>query len=127
MADIEKAKQAASEIDARHREIAKLENSLKELHDMFVDLALLVTAQVCILLSFNIYLILIIFKGEMIDNIEHNVLKTQDFVGQAAVEVKKVKVSQDGVMKVSKFYLKKKQTIHLIIFFYRESFISVLF
>ncbi len=49
MADIEKAKQAASEIDARHREIAKLENSLKELHDMFVDLALLVTAQVCIL------------------------------------------------------------------------------
>jgi len=69
MADIEKAKQAASEIDARHREIAKLENSLKELHDMFVDLALLVTAQVCILLSFNIYLILFIFKGEMIFNI----------------------------------------------------------
>jgi t-SNARE complex subunit (syntaxin) len=46
MVDIEKAKQAASEIEARHRDIAKLESSIKELHDMFIDLARLVVAQV---------------------------------------------------------------------------------
>jgi len=103
MADIEKAKQAANEIDARHRDIAKLENSLKELHDMFVDLAVLVTAQVCILFSFNIYLIMIVFKGEMIDNIEHNFLKTQEFIGQAIIEVHKTKESQEATIKVNNF------------------------
>jgi syntaxin 1B/2/3 len=47
MVDIEKAKQAANEIEARHRDITKVETSVKELHDMFVDLAILVTTQVC--------------------------------------------------------------------------------
>jgi len=82
MADIEKAKQAVNQIEARQRDIAKLENSIKELHDMFVDLAVLVTAQ-----------------GEMIDNIEHSVLKAQDYVGHAAVEVYKVKESQAAGVK----------------------------
>jgi len=53
MVDIEKVKQAANEIEARQRDIAKLENSIKELHHMFVDLALLVTTQVCILFIFE--------------------------------------------------------------------------
>lgn len=101
MADIEKAKQAASQIEERHRDITKLENSIKELHDMFVDLAFLVAAQVCILFLFHIYLIIFIFKGEMIDNIEHSVVKAQDFVGHAAAEVEQAKKSRESSTKVN--------------------------
>ena len=46
LVDTQKAKQALSEIEARHRDIAKLEHSMKELHSMFVDLAFLVASQV---------------------------------------------------------------------------------
>ena len=46
MIDIEKARQAAYEIDARHRDITKLETSMRELRDMFLDLAHLVSTQV---------------------------------------------------------------------------------
>lgn len=56
MLDIEKAKQVANEIEARHRDITKLETSIKELHAMFADLALLVTTQVYIILLQNIFM-----------------------------------------------------------------------
>lgn len=39
-------KQALNEIETRHNEIIKLENSIRELHDMFVDMAMLVESQV---------------------------------------------------------------------------------
>lgn len=41
-----KAKQALNEIEARHRDITKIEHSIRELHGMFSDLAILVTTQV---------------------------------------------------------------------------------
>nr|XP_023663100.1 syntaxin-1A-like isoform X4 [Paramormyrops kingsleyae] len=53
--------QAMSEIETRHTEIIKLENSIRELHDMFVDMAMLVESQ-----------------GELVDNIEKNVLSTEE-------------------------------------------------
>lgn len=40
------SKQALSEIETRHSEIIKLENSIRELHDMFTDMAMLVESQV---------------------------------------------------------------------------------
>lgn len=40
------SKQALSEIEARHKDIVRLESSIKELHDMFVDIAMLVETQV---------------------------------------------------------------------------------
>lgn len=40
------SKQALSEIETRHSEIIKLESSIRELHDMFTDMALLVESQV---------------------------------------------------------------------------------
>lgn len=40
------SKQALSEIEARHKDIVRLESSIKELHDMFVDIAMLVENQV---------------------------------------------------------------------------------
>ncbi|XP_075420979.1 syntaxin-1A isoform X3 [Tenrec ecaudatus] len=39
------SKQALSEIETRHSEIIKLETSIRELHDMFVDMAMLVESQ----------------------------------------------------------------------------------
>lgn len=39
-------KQALNEIETRHSEIMKLENSIRELHDMFLDMAMLVESQV---------------------------------------------------------------------------------
>ncbi|TUX87182.1 Syntaxin-1B [Bagarius yarrelli] len=54
--DSQMTKQALNEIETRHTEIIKLENSIRELHDMFVDMAMLVESQ-----------------GEMIDRIEYNV------------------------------------------------------
>lgn len=44
--DSQMTKQALNEIETRHTEIIKLENSIRELHDMFVDMAMLVESQV---------------------------------------------------------------------------------
>ncbi len=43
------AKQTLADIEARHKDILKLEQSIKELHDMFMDMAMLVESQVTIL------------------------------------------------------------------------------
>ncbi|XP_023663101.1 syntaxin-1A-like isoform X4 [Paramormyrops kingsleyae] len=64
--------QAMSEIETRHTEIIKLENSIRELHDMFVDMAMLVESQ-----------------GELVDNIEKNVLSTEEYVEKAKEDTKK--------------------------------------
>jgi syntaxin 1A len=42
----QKAQQSLDEIEARHHDITKLENSIRELHNMFLDLAVLVADQV---------------------------------------------------------------------------------
>ena len=44
--DTQKAKQQLADIEARHKDIMKLETSIKELHDMFMDMAMLVESQV---------------------------------------------------------------------------------
>lgn len=43
------AKKTLADIEARHQDIMKLENSIRELHDMFMDMAMLVESQVCLL------------------------------------------------------------------------------
>ncbi|XP_047142517.1 syntaxin-1A isoform X1 [Hydra vulgaris] len=70
--ETQQAKQSLREIEARHNDIIKLENSIKELHEMFTDMALLVQSQ-----------------GEMIDRIEHNVEQAAEFVQKAVVDTKK--------------------------------------
>ena len=45
--DTAQAKQTLADIEARHADIIKLETSIKELHDMFIDMAMLVESQVC--------------------------------------------------------------------------------
>uniref|UniRef100_G3Q0Q7 Syntaxin 3b n=1 Tax=Gasterosteus aculeatus aculeatus TaxID=481459 RepID=G3Q0Q7_GASAC len=66
------SKQALSEIEARHKDIVRLESSIKELHDMFVDIAMLVESQ-----------------GDIVDNIEQNVSKSLDHIVVAKEQTKK--------------------------------------
>ncbi|KAG8505735.1 Syntaxin-3 [Galemys pyrenaicus] len=70
--DSQISRQALSEIEGRHKDIVQLESSIKELHDMFMDIAMLVENQ-----------------GEMLDNIELNVMHTVDHVEKARDETKK--------------------------------------
>ncbi|GAV01157.1 hypothetical protein RvY_11909 [Ramazzottius varieornatus] len=72
IADSQQAKQALADVEARHQDIVKLETNIRELRDMFVDMALLVEAQ-----------------GEMVDRIEYNVEHATEFVAQAKEETKK--------------------------------------
>ena len=76
------AKQTLADINARHKDILKLEKSILELHDMFMDMAMLVESQ-----------------GEMIDNIETNITSTRDFVESARVDTKKAVENKRAAMK----------------------------
>jgi t-SNARE complex subunit (syntaxin) len=76
------AKQTLADINARHKDILKLEKSILELHDMFMDMAMLVESQ-----------------GEMIDNIEKNITSTVDFVESAKVDTKKAVENKRAAMK----------------------------
>ncbi|KAJ8000909.1 hypothetical protein DPEC_G00185280 [Dallia pectoralis] len=66
------SRQALNEIEARHKDIVRLESSIKELHDMFVDIAMLVENQ-----------------GGMIDRIESNMDQSVGFVERAVADTKK--------------------------------------
>ncbi|XP_016108892.1 syntaxin-1A isoform X5 [Sinocyclocheilus grahami] len=66
------SEQAMNEIETRHNEIIKLENSIRELHDMFMDMAMLVESQ-----------------GDMIDRIEYNVDHSVDYIKDALLNTKK--------------------------------------
>lgn len=56
----------------RHKDIVRLESSIKELHDMFVDIAMLVETQ-----------------GDIVNNIEVQVSKAVDHIVVAKTETKK--------------------------------------
>ncbi|CAL1602365.1 unnamed protein product [Knipowitschia caucasica] len=64
--------QALNEIEARHKDIVRLESSIKELHDMFMDIAMLVENQ-----------------GGMIERIESNMDQSVGFVERAVADTKK--------------------------------------
>ncbi|XP_044131562.1 syntaxin-2 isoform X1 [Bufo gargarizans] len=70
--DSQITRQALNEIESRHKDIMKLESSIRELHDMFMDIAMLVETQ-----------------GEMINNIEKNVENAVDYIEHAKEETKK--------------------------------------
>lgn len=68
--ETQQAKQTLAEIEARHSDIMKLEKSIMELRDLFVDLATLVETQ-----------------GEMVNRIENHVALSKSRVDKARVEV----------------------------------------
>ncbi|KAL7873137.1 hypothetical protein AOLI_G00122080 [Acnodon oligacanthus] len=63
---------ALNEIENRHKELLELESRIRDIHDLFFQLALQVEQQ-----------------GAMVDNIEANVCATQEFLGRATAEIKK--------------------------------------
>ncbi|KAM6133538.1 LOW QUALITY PROTEIN: syntaxin-3-like [Phoenicopterus ruber ruber] len=70
------------EIEGRQQDIVRLESSIKELHDMFVDIAMLVENQ-----------------GAMIDRIENNMDQSVGFVERAVADTKKAVKYQRGQRK----------------------------
>uniref|UniRef100_T1H359 t-SNARE coiled-coil homology domain-containing protein n=1 Tax=Megaselia scalaris TaxID=36166 RepID=T1H359_MEGSC len=72
--DTQQAKQTLADIQARHEDIINLEKSIRELHDMFMDMAMLIESQ-----------------GEMIDRIEYHVEQAKDRVQIATQDTKKAK------------------------------------
>uniref|UniRef100_H0Z788 Syntaxin 3 n=1 Tax=Taeniopygia guttata TaxID=59729 RepID=H0Z788_TAEGU len=81
--DSQISKQALSEIEGRHKDIVRLESSIKELHDMFVDIAMLVENQ-----------------GAMIDRIENNMDQSVGFVERAVADTKKAVKYQSEARRV---------------------------
>jgi len=71
------AKDALAYIENKHKDILKLEQSIKELHQLFLEVAILVEAQ-----------------GELIDQIEYNVSKSVAYTKQAVQELQAAKKSQ---------------------------------
>lgn len=68
----QQTKQLLKDIEDRHEDILRLEKSLREVHDMFVDISILVEQQ-----------------GEMIESIEYNIDQTQNYIGSAIEETHK--------------------------------------
>jgi len=60
------------EVEARHRDIKRLENNIRELHDMWMDMALIVEKQ-----------------GDMVDRIEFNVAQARDYTEGGAENIRK--------------------------------------
>ncbi|CAH8855668.1 unnamed protein product [Trichobilharzia szidati] len=75
LTDTQQARQNLADIQARHMDIINLEKSIRELHELFLDMASLVETQ-----------------GELIDRIDVNVKQTQDYVAEARQETKKAVV-----------------------------------
>lgn len=82
--DLEKAAATLNAIQERHDDILRLEQSLQELHELFLDMAILIQNQ-----------------GDMIDGIEFNVLTTQEYVERT------VKVTTETVRAVKSLRKKK--------------------
>lgn len=66
------ARSALNEIENRHKELMELEGRIRDIRDLFLQMALLVENQGC-----------------KLDNIEANVAATQDYVATATVQIKK--------------------------------------
>lgn len=66
------ARSALTEIENRHKELLELESRIRDIRELFFQLALLVEEQ-----------------GPMVDNIEANVYATQDYMAKATTQIKK--------------------------------------
>lgn len=75
MADRKAAEDALAYIQNRHQDLVRLQASIKELHGLFVDMALLVAKQ-----------------GELIDQIEYNVTTAQSHMQKATAQLKTANV-----------------------------------
>ncbi|XP_006834668.1 PREDICTED: syntaxin-11 [Chrysochloris asiatica] len=72
LADVKGARAALNEIENRHRELMRLESRIRDVHELFLQMAVLVEEQ-----------------ADTMNVIEHNVLKTLDYTGEAKAHVRK--------------------------------------
>ncbi|KAG5884297.1 hypothetical protein JTB14_006306 [Gonioctena quinquepunctata] len=86
--ETQQAKQTLADIEARHADIIKLENSIRELHDMFMDMAMLVENQ-----------------GELVDRVEYHVGSAQNHVQQGQSELKVAQAYQSKARKKKIFII----------------------
>ena len=70
--ETQQAEHSLADVTARHKDILELENNLREVHEMLVDMATLVESQ-----------------DEIVDNIEFNVKTSVDYVDTAAVDAER--------------------------------------
>ncbi|XP_062332622.1 syntaxin 3b isoform X4 [Osmerus eperlanus] len=101
------SKQALNEIEARHKDIVRLESSIKELHDMFIDIAMLVESQ-----------------GGMIDRIESNMDQSVGFVERAVADTKKAAKFQQEARRKKMMIMLCCSIIGIVGFSYLYSFFS---
>ncbi|XP_037396378.1 syntaxin-3a isoform X6 [Pygocentrus nattereri] len=101
------SKQALSEIESRHKDIVRLESSIKELHDMFVDIAMLVESQ-----------------GGMIDRIESNMDQSVGFVERAVADTKKAAKFQQEARRKKMMIMLCCVILGIVGFSYLYSFFS---
>lgn len=80
--ETQQAKQTLADIQARHADIIKLETSIRELHDMFMDMAMLVENQ-----------------GELVDRVEYHVGQTQNHIESSKLQIKAAKEYQSKARK----------------------------
>jgi syntaxin 1B/2/3 len=71
-----KLKNAVADIQDKYKDIRKLEKSVEIIHQLFMDMQMLVQAQ-----------------GEMLDNIELNIQEAHDYTKKANVQLAKAKKS----------------------------------
>ncbi|XP_061756534.1 syntaxin-11b.1 [Nerophis ophidion] len=74
MAEGKTARSALSQIESRHQELLDLENRIKGIHEIFLDVALLVEEQ-----------------GPMLDSIQTNVQKTDEYIQDSLFKLGKAK------------------------------------
>ncbi|CAG2178754.1 unnamed protein product, partial [Oppiella nova] len=70
LSDKQQAKQMLWDIEVRHRDIIRLEKSIKEIYDLFSSVELLVTDQ-----------------GEIMDRIEEQVIRAKEYIEKANLEI----------------------------------------
>jgi syntaxin 1A len=102
--ETQQAKQTLAEIEARHSDIMKLEKSIMELRDLFVDLATLVETQ-----------------GEMVNRIENHVALSKSHVDKARVEV------NQAIAYRSKARIKKIICLTILIFIIAGIVLTVIY
>jgi len=76
------ARNALADIQERHRDITRLETSIAELHQLFLDMSLLVESQ-----------------GELLDQIEYTVSQSVNYTGKAVEELRTANKYQRKVRK----------------------------
>ncbi|CAF4002796.1 unnamed protein product [Rotaria sordida] len=84
MVETEQAKQSLTDMEARHSDIMRLENNIRELHDIFSDMMELVQTQ-----------------GEVILRIEDAVIQSENAIKTGGTKIEKAKRFQGAARWVS--------------------------